>query len=127
MKYRLTFRHCTPSERIRQLVEQSVRRIEQALTFGSSPVFLHVFVEHNAPRSLYRVSLALNVAGRALAAQEERHDAVEAVREAFGELERQLRRRKEKLTHSDTYKRPARRKQLRRKQAEAIERRRHLP
>jgi RNA polymerase sigma-70 factor (ECF subfamily) len=105
---------------VRRLVEQQIQRLDELSKSGLSPLFLHAFVEHNATRSLYRVSLALNVAGRVLAAQEERHDAVEAVREAFSEIERQFRRRKEKLTHVDAYKRPARRKQLRRDKAEAI-------
>src|SRR5262245_6351805 len=55
-----------------------------------------------------------------LAAQEERHDVEEAVREAFVEIERQLEKHKETLSHSYIYKRPARREELRRQKAEAF-------
>jgi RNA polymerase sigma factor (sigma-70 family) len=55
-----------------------------------------------------------------LAAQKERHNAEEAVREAFVEIERQLENHKETLSHSSLYKRPARREELRRQKAEAF-------
>jgi RNA polymerase sigma factor (sigma-70 family) len=60
------------------------------------------------------------VPGRMLVAQEERHDAEEAVREVFVEIERQLEKHKETLSHSYLYKRPARREELRRQKAEAV-------
>ena len=120
MKHQLKFKRCAPSQRVRQLVQHSIARLDEVLPSGSSAAHLRVFVEKNPTRTLYRVSLTLNVPGRTLAAQEERHDVLEAVREAFAELERQLRRHMEKLTRSDTYKRPARREQLRRKKTGVI-------
>lgn len=129
VNHRLTFKHCTPSPRVRALVGESIQRIDEVVTARFRPVFLHVFVEKNPKRHLYRASLVLNAAGHAIAAQEERHDAAEAIREAFAELERELRKHKEKRAHADTYKRPARRQQLRRQQTEAlpaVQRRREL-
>src|SRR5215510_11383633 len=70
-------------------------------------------------RSLH-VSLTCDVPGRMLAAQEERRDAEEAIREAFVEIERQLEKHKETLSHSSLYKRLARREELRREKAEAF-------
>jgi ribosomal subunit interface protein len=129
VKHNLEFKNCTPDRRVRQFVEASIARLDEVVNSRSSAVFLRVFVEKNAVRALYRVSLTLNVPGRTLAAQEERHDLLETLREAFMELERELRKHKEKLTHSDTYKRPARRPQLRRQKTEAVpheQRRREL-
>ena len=54
-------------------------------------------VEKNAARTLYCVSLTLNVPGRTLAAHKERPDFREAVREAFTEIERAFTKHKEKL------------------------------
>jgi RNA polymerase sigma-70 factor (ECF subfamily) len=129
VNHRLTFKRYTPSPRVRALVGESIQRIDEVVNGRVRPVFLHVFVEKNPKRHLYRTSLVLSAAGRAIVAQEERHDAAEAIREAFVELERELRKHKEKRAHADTYKRPARRQQLRRQQAEAlpaVQRRREL-
>jgi ribosomal subunit interface protein len=113
VKLNVKFKHFVPSQRVSQLVKQSAARLSKVLNSGSSVVLLRVFVEKNAAHNLYRVSLTLSTPGRTLASQEEGYDLTEAVREAFAELERQLHRHKEKLTHADSYKRPARRKQLR--------------
>jgi ribosomal subunit interface protein len=121
MKHYLTFTHATPSqrERVRQLVQRSIASLDEILDFRSSAALLHMVVEENAARTLYRASATLKLPGRTLAAQEERHDLIEAVREVFAEIERQLQRHKDKLAHSDTYKRKARRQQLHRQKAQA--------
>ena len=66
------------------------------------------------------IAVILDVPGGTLATQEERHDAEEAIREAFAEIERQLIRHKDRLANSDVYKRRERRENLRRKKVEAI-------
>jgi RNA polymerase sigma factor (sigma-70 family) len=129
VKHNLEFKNCTPDRRVRELLEESIARLDEVLNFRSSAVFFRVFVEKNAARTLYRASLTLKVPGRTLAAQEERHDLLGAVREALMELERELRKHKERLTHSDAYKRLARRQQLRRQKTEPVpnpQRRREL-
>jgi ribosome-associated translation inhibitor RaiA len=60
-------------------------------------VFVRLLIEENAARTLHRVSLTCEAPGRTLAAREERHDAEDAVREAFAEIERQLERQREML------------------------------
>jgi ribosomal subunit interface protein len=98
---------------MQRLVEESIARLDRLVpNFPSDAVFLQVFVEKKAARTLYRASLTLHVPGRTLATQEERHEAMEAIREAFAEIERKLTKHKERLTHSETYKRPARRVDL---------------
>jgi ribosomal subunit interface protein len=121
MRHNLEVKDSGPSLRMRQLVEESIARLDRLVpTFPSEAVFLRVFVEKNATRALHRVSLTLDVPGGTLATQEERHDAEEAIREAFAEIERQLIRHKDRLANSDVYKRRERRENLRRKKVEAI-------
>jgi len=117
----LEFKNFSPSHRLRELVEELIARLDRHAPHSpADTIFLRLFVDENPARRLYHVSLTCDVPGRMLAAQEERHDAEEAVREAFVEIERQLERHKEKLSHSSLYKRPARREELRRQKAGAV-------
>jgi RNA polymerase sigma factor (sigma-70 family) len=117
----LEFKNFSPSHRLRELVEELIARLDRhAQRSPTDTPFLRLFIDENAARKLYHVSLTCDVPGRMLAAQEERHNAEEAVREAFVEIERQLERHKETLSHSSLYKRPARREELRRQKAEAF-------
>jgi len=117
----LEFKNFSPSHRLRELVEELIARLDRhAPNSPADTIFLRLFVNENAARKLYHVSLTCDVPGRMLAAQEERHDAEEAVREAFVEIERQLEKHKETLSHSSLYKRLARREELRRQKAEAF-------
>jgi len=117
----LEFKNFSPSHRLRELVEELIARLDRHAPHSpADTIFLRLFVDENAPRKLYHVSLTCDVPGRMLAAQEERHDAEEAVRKVFVEIERQLEKHKETLSHSSLYKRPARREELRRQKAEAF-------
>jgi ribosomal subunit interface protein len=121
VRHNLEFKNFSPSHRLRELVEELIARLDRHTPNSpADTIFLRLFVDENAARKLYHVSLTCDVPGRMLAAQEERHDAEEAVREAFVEIERQLEKHKETLSHSYLYKRPARREELRRQKAEAI-------
>jgi ribosomal subunit interface protein len=113
--HHLEFRNWEPNAGVQELVEQSIARIDRLVTgYSWEPVFLRVFVEWNAARTLYRVSLTLDVPGRTLAAQEERHDVRDAIHEAFAEIERQSTKYRETQRGEDDYKRPARRAHLQR-------------
>jgi ribosomal subunit interface protein len=117
----LEFKNFSPGHRLRELVEELIARLDRhAPNSPADTIFLRLFVDENAARKLYHVSLTCDVPGRMLAAQEERHDAEEAIREAFVEIERQLEKHKETLSRSYLYKRPARREELRRQKAEAF-------
>jgi ribosomal subunit interface protein len=117
----LEFKNFSPSHRLRELVEELIARLDRhAPNSPEDTIFLRLFIDENAARKLYHVSLTCDAPGRMLAAQEERHDAEEAVRAAFTEIERQLEKRKEALSHSYLYKGPARREALRREKAGAV-------
>jgi ribosomal subunit interface protein len=117
----LEFKNFSPGHHLRELVEDLIARLDRhAPNSPADTIFLRLFMDENAARRLYHVSLTCDVPGRMLAAQEERHDAEEAVRKAFVEIERQLEKHKEALSHSHLYKRPARREALRREKAEAF-------
>jgi ribosomal subunit interface protein len=118
MRHNVEFKNFSPGTRLRALVEELVARLERlAPDFPPDTVFLRLLVEENAARALYHVSITCAVPGRTLAAQEDRHDPEEAVREAFAEIERQLQKHKDTLSHSYLYKRPARREEVRRAKA----------
>jgi ribosomal subunit interface protein len=126
VKHGIEFKNFSPTRRLRELVETGIARLPRhAPKFPEDTVYLRVMVERNDGRP-YRASLTLDVPGRTLAAHEERYDAEEAVQEAFAEIERQLEKHKEMLSHSYEYKRPARREELRREQAEALPREERL-
>src|SRR5262245_19374082 len=117
----LEFKNFAPGHRLRELWEELIACLDRHAPHSpADTIFLRLFVDENAPRKLYHVSLTCDVPGRMLAAQEERHDAEEAVRKVFVEIERQLEKHKETLSHSSLYKRPARREELRRQKAEAF-------
>jgi ribosomal subunit interface protein len=121
VRHNLEFKNFSPGHRLRELVEELIARLDRhAPNSPADTIFLRLFVDENAARKLYHVSLTCDVPGRMLAAQEERHDAEEAVREAFVEIERQLEKHKETLSHSYLYKGPARREGLRRQKAGAV-------
>jgi ribosome-associated translation inhibitor RaiA len=119
MLHNLEFKNFTPSPRLRGLVEELVGRLDRHTPdLSEDAVFLRLFVDENAARRLYHVSIVCDLPRRRrLATQEERHDADEAVRAAFAEIERQLEKHKEMMNHSYLYKRPARREELRREKA----------
>jgi RNA polymerase sigma factor (sigma-70 family) len=117
----LEFKNFSPGHRLREIVEELIARLDRhAPNSPADTIFLRLFVDENAARKLYHATLTCGVPGRTLAAREERHDAEEAVREVFIEIERQLEKHKETLSHSHLYKRPARREELRRQKAEAV-------
>jgi len=112
--HRLEFKDWEPGARVRELVDRSIARIDRLVaSFSWEPVSLRVFVERNDVRTLCRVSLTLDVPGRTLAAQEERHDVEDAIHEAFAEIERQVDKHREAQRGDDAYTRPARRAHLR--------------
>jgi ribosomal subunit interface protein len=114
MPHAVEFKGWTPLPVERELLEQKIAQFERWVDrLPLDNAALRAVVEKNDVRTLYRVSLTLDVPGRTLAAQDERHDIAEAAREAFAELERQLAKYEERRRHDDEYKRPERRAQLR--------------
>ncbi|RMG54280.1 MAG: sigma-70 family RNA polymerase sigma factor [Acidobacteria bacterium] len=114
MRHDITFKNFETHDRLNTLIERLIAGLErQTSSFRQEAVFLHGIVEKNPTRELYRISLVLNLPGRTLVAQDERHDAEAVIREAFIELERQLKKYKELLRNEHLWKRPARREAVR--------------
>ena len=79
MKRTVEFKHWSPDRALRDLVDDLILRLDPLIA-GVDPdtVFFRVVIEENARRKLYHVSTSLDVPGRSLATQAERHDPVEA-------------------------------------------------
>jgi len=108
------FKDFPAGEQWRALIDQLKRKLERKLArLANDPAFLRVMVEENAARKLYRVSITLELPKKTLAAQEERHDPDETIRDAFAEIERQVEAYKSTLRGDYVWKRRARREALR--------------
>jgi RNA polymerase sigma factor (sigma-70 family) len=131
MKHNIKFKYFEPKARVRKLIENLIKRLEKLVKdFSDETVFLRVLIEENAVRTLYHISVTLDLPGRVLAAKEERHDVDETIRAAFAEIERQIKRYKAGMRGEQFWKRVTRRAQVRRKKkVEAVppeERKREL-
>lgn len=114
MKHTVEFKDWSPDPQLREFMELQIGRLERLTrTLPQESLFLRAVVDRNTTRTLYGVSITLQLPGANLAAREERHDLREAIRDAFAEIRRQLEKHREKLTHTSEYKRPARRERLR--------------
>jgi ribosome-associated translation inhibitor RaiA len=120
MKHNVEFKNLAPQPNVRRLIERLVQRTaKRAKIFAPDEAFLRLMIEENQARALHRVSLTLELPGKrpatkkTLAAKAERHDAVESLRDAFAEIERQLAAYKATLRGDPGWKRKARRDELR--------------
>jgi ribosome-associated translation inhibitor RaiA len=115
MKHNIEFKNWSPDGTIRELIETSIARLDTLVPRAwEDSAFLRVLMEENPTRTLYRVSVSLAVPGPDITAQAEHHDPIDAVRDAFTDIERQIATHRDRLTRSHEYKREARREQLRR-------------
>ncbi|MBI3009449.1 MAG: HPF/RaiA family ribosome-associated protein [Candidatus Omnitrophica bacterium] len=95
MKKSIEIKHVGPREVVQQLLEERIERLANKLRhFPPDSLSLHVLFDENAPRRLYRVAVSCHLPKHTVAAREERHQAGEAIKEAFAELERQLEKQK---------------------------------
>jgi RNA polymerase sigma factor (sigma-70 family) len=98
-----------------KLMDDWTARIEKKVAnFSPDLVDLRLLVEKNPTRSLYCVSMILELPGKTLPTKEERHELHECLREAFVKLERQLDAYKATLRREHLWKRSAVREHLRR-------------
>jgi ribosome-associated translation inhibitor RaiA len=119
MKHNVEFKNFAPQPNVRRLIERLVKKLEKRATiFAPDEVFLRLMIEENPARTLYRIALTMELPGKipatkkTLAAKAERHDAVESLRDAFAEIERQLAARKATLRGDPEWKRKGRRGEL---------------
>ncbi len=112
MKHNIEFKGFESDQRIRQLIEELVTRIDKTTTrLPKDAVFLRVVVEKSA-HHVYHVSLTLEVPKKTLAAKGETHDLEAGIRSTFAEIERQIEAYKATLRHEHLWKRRARRKSI---------------
>jgi ribosomal subunit interface protein len=132
MRHKIEFLHFEPDERVRKLVDELIARLEKLIKdFDQETVFLRAVIEENPVRTLYHVSITLDLPGKTLAAKAEHHDVVRTLRDAFNEIERQVKKFKADLRGEQYWKRHTRREEVRRKKkVESVpteERKREMP
>ena len=117
MKFNVEFKNFAADAKIRRRIEQLTKKVDKKLTtFSPDDVFLRLLIEENPVRKIYRVSITLEVPGKTLAAQEQRHDLDETIRDAFAEIDRQIEAHKATLRGKPMWKRRARREERRKQQ-----------
>ena len=100
MRRQIIMKHVQPKKHLRGLVDELLDRLEQqAEAFDRGSVSTHVTLEQNEAHSLFSVNLSCTVPKKTLAVREEGHEAGDIIREAFSELERQLKKYKAKARH----------------------------
>jgi RNA polymerase sigma factor (sigma-70 family) len=118
MTHNEEFKSFEPDEQIQRLIRNRISKLENKLQpLLSDSAFLKIFVEGNAARKLYHVTVTLDVHGKTIAAKEEAHAAALPIKAAFDEVERQVQKYKEALRHERLWKRTAKREELRRMKA----------
>jgi ribosomal subunit interface protein len=119
MKNNLEFKSFEAGATVRNLINRLTSKLEKNTKhFSPDPVHLRLMVEHNAARTLYNISLTLDLPGTTLAAKQEQHDVNAGIRAAFEEIERQVKKHKASL-RQEHWKRPTRREEVREMKAEA--------
>jgi RNA polymerase sigma factor (sigma-70 family) len=119
MERNLEYKNLEPDEKIRKLVDQLTSKLENnARTIAPDLSYLRLFVELIPAHKLYRISITVDLAGKTLVAKHEQRDLKAALRSGFDEIERQLKKYKEGLRR-EHWKRPARREQFHRIEAQA--------
>jgi len=114
MKHNIEFKNMEPNKTVQDLIEYLISKLERK-TRNVSPevVFLRVLVEKNAARTLYPVSLTIQLPGKTLATKEEQHELVDSLRGAFAEIERQLEKYKSSLRGEHLWKPREKRREIR--------------
>jgi ribosome-associated translation inhibitor RaiA len=110
----IEFKNLPPDETLRKLIDRLTGKLRQKLAgLDGDETFLRVLIEENTARTLYRVSITLELPKKTLATEEERHDVNETIRDAFIEIDRQIETYKATLRGEHEWKRRARREELR--------------
>jgi ribosomal subunit interface protein len=105
MQRNIEFRDFEPPKQVRTVIDRLASKLEKN-TRTFSAVYLKLMVDHNSARTLYRVSLTLDVPRKTLAAKEEQHDLQAGAKAAFEEIERQF--EKYKANRRKPYRQPQR-------------------
>jgi RNA polymerase sigma factor (sigma-70 family) len=120
MKHNIEYRNFEATERINSLIESLIAKLDKRTrNFSPDVLFLRISIEGNQTRTLYHVSITMDVPGRTLATKEERHEPEASMKDAFAEIERQLQEHKSRLRGEHLWKRLSRRKEIRAMKATA--------
>src|SRR5690348_5126173 len=104
MKHIVEFKNWTPEPAVNQLLGAEIDRIHRLVKgLRTESLALWVVVDRNEPRTLYRVTIRMELPGPDVSASEERHDLKEALHDAFAEVRRQIEKHRRKLTHTYEY------------------------
>jgi len=119
MKHQVEFKGLNPTDRIRDLVENRVAHLDR-LSRGirDDALFLRCAVEEIPARTLFHVTVRMDVPLKTLAARHEDHDADVAIRRTFAEIETQLETYKSGIRREQWWSRPERRREVAAKKAE---------
>jgi len=110
MERNVEFKGFEPPERIRPLIDRLTSKLERvASTFPPDLADLRIMIEENEARTLYSISITLDLPGKTLATKEEQHDIQAGIRAAFAEIGRQLEKYKSSLRQEDRWNRPEKR------------------
>jgi ribosome-associated translation inhibitor RaiA len=119
MVHNIEFKNIEPDDSLRNLIESLIGKVNQrASRFPPEEVYLRVMIEQNNTRTLFHVSVVLEIPGtvpaskKTIPAKAERHDLTESLRDAFAEIEEQLEAYKSTLRAEHLWKRRTRRKEL---------------
>src|SRR5215510_690763 len=98
MQRNIEFRDLESTRRVKTLIDRLASKLEKNnRTFSTDAVYLRLIVEHNSARSLYSVSITLDIPRKTVAAKEVRHDLQVGIKATFEEIERQLEKHKDNL------------------------------
>jgi len=118
MTHNEEFKSFEPDKRIQRLIQNRIKKLETKIqAVPSDSTYLKVFLEGNAARKLYHVTLTMDLPGKTIAAKEDAHDPALSIKAAFDELETQVEKHKEAMRHERLWKRIAKRSELRRMKA----------
>jgi RNA polymerase sigma factor (sigma-70 family) len=121
MKHHIESKGFTLKKSEQRLIDDLIAKLEKKVTkFSPDLVDLRLLVEKKPSRSLYRVSMIMELPGKTLVANQERHKFNECLRGAFVEIERQLDAYKAALRREHLWKRPGMREHLRRSKIAAM-------
>ncbi len=116
MNIRFSYRRIDDNEKkqLKETVNKDSNGIREVLgKFDSDAVRLEGAVEKHGSKALYRARLKLHLPGKTLVALEEADNGNAAIRQAFAELRRQVKRFKHLAKNDYLWKRPKRRVELR--------------
>ena len=113
MKRTIEIKHVGPKAQVKRLIEELIDRLGEKLQHvAQDALSFHAVFDANGDQTLYHMSVTGHLPGHTVVAHEESRDSGEAIRKAFGELERQLEKPLAVLRQEPLKRRSARQRQV---------------